>query len=324
MATLKRMISRMDFLAMTFSDSQSPYPFPEALKLRAPDHMSAESRMPIQTYEQATSGIYELLKRSMVLDEVFTIENQSEQTFFESLGALLQDTRDWEANMSRFESRLTPNSITQTPALSVRLYHTFLRMLLKVTMFGPELRWDGCLAYYERVNTLAQELAQRRRGLGKRWLSLELGLVVPLFFIAHRCRHHAVRRRSLALLQQLNCQEGMWENASAVAAVKVIITAEEGREVHEIDETIPPYSPQPSSELDKELLVPWEAWAANNLELPGKETWETTVPIAEENRVKVILTATDFDKRTAHLKLLMGSTDPNMPFSEVRDTVVHY
>ena len=324
MAILERMISRMDLQAMTFSDSLCPYPFPEALKLREPDHMSTESRQPIQTYEQATSGLNELLKRSMILDEVFSIENQDEQTFLESLGALLRDTRDWESNMSRFESRLTPNSVTQTPALSVRLYHTFMRLLLRATMFGPEVRWDALLAYYERINTLAQELAQRRRGLGKRWLSLELGIVVPLFFAAHRCRHHAVRRRALALLQQFNCQEGMWENSSAVAAAKVIIAAEEGCEVREIDETIPPYSPQSATELDKELSVPWEAWAGNNLELPGRSTWGTTVPIAEENRVKMILTVTDFDKRTAQLKLLMSSTDPNTPFGGVRDTVVHY
>lgn len=332
-ATLTNMLARMDMQAMTFSDSQSPYPFADAIKLQESDHTARGPSHPLQSYEQATSSLFLLLRRSMLVDEGFSREDQGEQPYSTKLCRLLQDIRDWESSMSGFESRLCPESTRQTPGLSVRLYHTFLRLVIKATMFGLETRWDSCLAHYVRIVTLAQALAQRRCGNGKPWLSLELGLVVPLFFTAHRCRHAVIRRRAAALLQQLNSQEGMWGSMAAAAAARLIISVEEGREGHGLDEMMeePTLShlhqlneAQNAADLQAVLAVPWEAWAAHDLELRGQEMWETSAPVAEGNRVKEILIVAQFDKRTAHMKLLMGSTDPNMPFGEAKDRILRY
>lgn len=322
-ATLTNLLARMDMQAMTFSDSQCPYPFADALMLQQPDHGARGPNQPLESYDHAASALFILLRRSMLVDEGFSLEDQTQQPYFTKLGRLAQDIRDWESNMSIFESQLPPEYIHQTPALSVRLYHTFLKLVMKATMFGPETRWDPCLAHYVRIVALAQALAQRRCEIGKRWLSLELGLVVPLFFTAHRCRHHVVRRRAVALLQQLNCQEGMWGSTAAAAAAKLIISVEEGLEDQNFDETMPDEA-QTTADLGPVLALPWEAWSLYDLELRGQETWATSAPIAEENRVKEILIVAHFDKRAADLKLLMGSTDPNMPFGEIKDRAVRY
>jgi hypothetical protein len=57
--------------------------------------------------------------------------------------------------------------------------------------------------------------------------SMSSGCVMPLYFIAARCRHSATRHRAAALLKVCNRREGIWASDLAGAIVQSVIEREE-------------------------------------------------------------------------------------------------
>ena len=65
-------------------------------------------------------------------------------------------------------------------------------------------------------------------------VSLESGLVYPLDLTASKCRHPMIRRKALALLEQLHLQEGPWLSDASYVKACAIIADEEGSEQWEV------------------------------------------------------------------------------------------
>ena len=327
--SLTGMLSRLDFQAMTFSDSAAPYPYEKAMELARPDTVTdIKARRTITSYTQAAMTIYPMIKRVMMLDELFNIQPVYDQ-YLQNVGNFIQDLTDWEHSMARFEATLPPAARESTPALSLRLWHTLLRLLAKATWAGPEQRWDACLAYFERMVLIAEILAARLcDGVTSR-LTLEPGLILPLFTTAHRCRQPTLRRRAVALLQRLKSQEGMWRSDAAGMVAQAMINVEEGlwsnRDLRNSTphfETITPTGIHGEVWLKSLVALPWGFWSSYSLQT--LETQQYFMPLVPEERIRDVLIVAKFHIRTLELTFAMESSHPSFTYSGQKSFTLSY
>lgn len=60
-------------------------------------------------------------------------------------------------------------------------------------------------------------------------LTMSSGCVLPLYFVAARCRHSATRHRALRLLKTCKRREGLWDSALAAGIAERLIAIEESK-----------------------------------------------------------------------------------------------
>lgn len=63
---------------------------------------------------------------------------------------------------------------------------------------------------------------------GKPYISLDLGIVGPLFDVASRCRDPTIRRKAIGLLKSSPRQEGIWNASVAARFAERLVEIEEG------------------------------------------------------------------------------------------------
>ncbi|KAI5861543.1 hypothetical protein GGS23DRAFT_611541 [Durotheca rogersii] len=313
---LAEVLTRMDINAMTFSDSQSPYPYADALSLRGVGDGMLRENEDILSYGQATSALFVLLRRLILLDE--------------SLAYGLYLPSEFHAHLHHDD--------TSIARLNIRFWHVFLRLAIRSSFTGNETRWDAQLSYMERMANLGAAIARLLRERAAPSLSLEPGVIASLFFLAHRCRHPVLRRRVLVTLQRIKRQEGNWRSDVAAMVTEQIIRTEDvaaralasasaggGSDggdkapIWPLDEASLVeagflYEPD-DEEVERLLAIPWQAWSGPNFRPPSKLSWKsdgTPIPrIPELARVKIVSVCTLFVERQVRLELLMSSAGPS-------------
>lgn len=314
------MLTRLDLHAMTFSDSSAPYPYQNA-----PSRVWIDEDMQriagLQSYAQAGTALFGVMRRLMMMAQktadAFDGSLAEEQDLME---VTRRDLASWEYKMGQFEKNHT-NPHDQRGAISIRLYHTLMRTFLAGGAFGSELRWDNFLGLYERILTLAETLCASTQNFHvKSPLSLEPGVIVPVFMVAQRCRHPWLRRRAIAFLYKLKRQEGMWFSDGAAAVSKKIMEIE-GQTYFESDLA--------SSDDNASSLasgdIPWEAWANVNVEsLPARTSWAGIEKVPEEKRMRETMVMVCTEERRIELSLIMSSGDDYESYGKVRTESITY
>jgi hypothetical protein len=131
---------------------------------------------------------------------------------------------------SRFEE-LAARDCNASPILirTLRIWHQLVSIDVVANWYGSELRYDGHVAQYERLVATAEEiielLAQKPEGGA---FSFDLGITIPLFSTAERCRDPHIRRRALQAMRNGPRQEGTWGPGAALAVDKWIAFEEHG------------------------------------------------------------------------------------------------
>ncbi|KPM40259.1 hypothetical protein AK830_g6263 [Neonectria ditissima] len=309
------MLTRLDLQAMTFSDSSAPYPFQSAPPMTQVNDCLRQSAT-IESYDQAGTALFALVRRFFLADETMGQLREEEAAKRFMMQDILQDLVDWEFKMGIFERNKWTG---EAAALSVRLYHTLLRLLMAARFGstarwdGPDSRWDKLLGYFERVLSYVEALLQATASPEPRSpLTLEPGLIIPLFLTCQECRHPQLRSRAIRLLRGLNRREGMWFSDGA-AAVATKIMSIEGQTVLEGD--LPPLAPAPE--------IPWEAWSAG-VHPQGLATWDGVARVPEQGRVGETLVMVMLEERRVDLTFMMVSGDEMGTYGEIRFESVTY
>ena len=313
-------LTRLDLQAMTFSDSSAPYSFQDASWLTKVD-LDLRNGEKIESYGQAGTMLFALARRVLMYDEALAFGKLEEGQMGPVADEIMQDVTTWELKMGFFERRNRPES--ESWALSVRMYHTLLRLMLIATFFGPERRWDKSLGYFERIIACAKSLiAATERTETRNLMSLEPGLIIPLFLTTTKCRHSQVRRLAAKLLHQLKKQEGLWPSDGAVAVGERVMAIEEEWLPDEIRHGIELMG-EPSGvfEVDK---IPWEDWSKPDFQIPTRSSWDDVVKIPEDRRVREVLTLANAEKRHVDLTLIMCAGDDAGSFGNFRVESVEY
>ena len=289
-------LERLDLQAMTFSDSQAPYPYQSPVWLQSL-HKRLHGPQPITSYGQAGTLLFALLRR-FILISVNESESDSTGSRFHTLTVELEA---WEAKIQVFESA---HPREELPALTIRIYHAQLRIWLAASFDGAETRFDTdeCLFYFERIVSLGERLSREVDDRSVNPLSLEPAFVIPLFWTAHRCRHPQLRRRAARVLWECQRMEGMWSSDGAAFVVDRIIAVEEGVECS--DGSSSGASSPDTTAIGDLPDVPWDTWASSLPLVPGTVSWKGIEVIPESRRVKDVLVLVDYEIGRADIRML--------------------
>jgi hypothetical protein len=89
-------------------------------------------------------------------------------------------------------------------------------IILETLLEASEMANDRLKPLFERMISLAERLIHNTPGKGALKLSLDTGVISPLFQTALKCRFPRLRRRAISLLKLAPEREGMWHRASIV------------------------------------------------------------------------------------------------------------
>ncbi|KAK0649966.1 hypothetical protein B0T16DRAFT_326704 [Cercophora newfieldiana] len=238
---LAHTLERLDLQSMTFADSRAPYDYANAdvpIVDMAPllaRHLPGQHPASLsEDLEQTALAVFRMFRRFCILGTAigmglmtlpdFELARQEITGELTGLETVLADLE--RAQQERREEQ-------QQKLLSLRLYHVLTQIAVSAGLWGPEVRWDHQLAAFEKIVTLATELARNTKSPMPFFMSLEPGITLPLYLTCTRCRHPVVRRLALTLLRSLNRQEGIWNCAiAAKVAEQVILVEEEGLGIH--------------------------------------------------------------------------------------------
>ncbi|KAK3071025.1 37S ribosomal protein S22 [Teratosphaeriaceae sp. CCFEE 6253] len=117
------------------------------------------------------------------------------------------------AMLDRTVAQRTPQQATA--ATMLELQHLHLTMMIAGVLCSSEMDYDQHTAVFARMLRLAESLIQPARTFTL--LPLEAGVIPPLFMVALKCRHAALRHTAIALLERAPEQECMWRRDDLLA-----------------------------------------------------------------------------------------------------------
>ncbi|KAK3328084.1 hypothetical protein B0T19DRAFT_423655 [Cercophora scortea] len=304
---------RLDLQAMTLSDSTAPYPFsveggglsdcaetvdsPGQWSSNTPStaHSSNPSSVPETPLENLGHAVGVLLD---LLRDILMLAARGGELPSEELATRERVIQDelvaWENDMREYMATTripnTSDETYQTSLLSLKLYHTATCLMVKARpATGPDSRWDECLAHFERIVAISAALLRlTRAGPAHNLLSLEPGIIIPLYLTATSCRHAVVRRRAIALLRTTKRQEGVWTSYGGAAV------AEARMKVEEEGLALPFASPSVGPEFlageteawgDDIVAEDWRYWLGGDEKWRAKSSWEASPRIPERQHV---------------------------------------
>jgi cholestenol delta-isomerase len=313
-------LMKLDLQAMTFSESSSPYPYETTVIAFPVAKFLALPLIQGVSYEELSAEMFGLFRTYMILDDDYFQGTVDYGPWLTKQNSFLRRLVHWENRMACFESTHPPRHSDETTRLCIRLWHVTARILITATPIGGETRFDSLLGHFEygiKIASAVRESMSRRVSS----LSLEPGLVAPLWSIVHRCRHRVLRRAGLAILRNTRRTEAMWSSRMAAPTLQALTDVEE--------EYLSPFeaSDETSTILNSPPMnIPWHVWSKPNLHIPTTLTWEDMPIIPEECRVKDVLGLMGVNQSRIDIRLLM-STDPSISPCKpgpVREVVVEF
>lgn len=92
--------------------------------------------------------------------------------------------------------------------------------------------WDNYYVEFDTIMTHATAVAKRpkhtrSKGTPKPAFSLDTGIILPLYFVATKCRHPTIRRKAIALLKSTPRQEGVLNSMLTGRVAERLVEIEE-------------------------------------------------------------------------------------------------
>jgi cholestenol Delta-isomerase len=305
---------RMDLQGIVFSEATAPYSFFEN---DLPERGAILPGAAVGSLNQATTRLLDIFSRIVILTGR-EFDNKGKAVFRNRTAWLRirdEEITAWENATKSFLERMTSaeEAKLQTGLLSLKLHHSMVRLLVKAEESGPETRWDRCLPHFERVIRLSSTLLRLTQPLSPSVVSVDTGLVMPLFMVSARCRHPGLRRTAITLLRAANRHEGRWISmGGAVVATKIGELEEEGLGIDApMLRSISPAEAREWAEyFDQEEPRHWlsgdEIWASQS-------SWQDVPIVPEHQRIADTFAIADADKRTIRLRMIYSDTHGNEP-----------
>lgn len=135
--------------------------------------------------------------------------------------------QDFSATMLRQWSQAFDNFFRRNPkqfdsASQESIHIVKIHRILTGILFGMEFVateidetvWDNYYVEFETMVSHAAAVAKgtispRYKGILQSAFSLDTGIILPLYFVATKCRHPTIRRKAIEILQSTSRQEGV-------------------------------------------------------------------------------------------------------------------
>ncbi|KAH7122616.1 hypothetical protein B0J11DRAFT_464583 [Dendryphion nanum] len=311
-------LMRLDLQAMTFSDSNAPYPYEDSSSVFAVDQFLATPDTQELSLEDLSSEFFGLSRTMFILDGGDLSESNLQGPWLTKLEGFLRRLSRWEKKMSKYEDTHQENPSERTTRLSLRMYHAILRALISAQSFGSEMRWDSLLGHFEYIIRIIATLEAEEDTSHTFSLTLEPGMVIPLWMVIHRCRHYGLRHAGLQILRASKRIESMWKSGPTATTLATLVAVEE-ESLQSINADI--YVPAP---LDPSSLLPWSAWSNPTFQPRATLDWYGVPLIPEMARVKDLLGATRFSEGCVDLRLLMNPVNEGDTYGPVREITAYF
>lgn len=146
--------------------------------------------------------------------------------------ASLQATlTQWRISFEDWFTKRTQNSKEDHLAANLlRLHHGTTEIWLATCLQPNETAFDDYTDQFKKLVNLASSLInapQAIPGEPDSHFSFEMGTIPPLYFMAVKCRHPAVRRRAIGLLLASPRREGLWDAYRAGRVAERVMLREE-------------------------------------------------------------------------------------------------
>ncbi|KAF2669649.1 hypothetical protein BT63DRAFT_425330 [Microthyrium microscopicum] len=133
----------------------------------------------------------------------------------------------WKAPFDACAADLDPtDTASQALADLLRVKHLAASHLFDTSTVGPETKWDRHTNDFYDIVAAASRIATTTP-VGRKTISLDAGIVLPLFNTAWKCRISSLRREALAILASRPRQEGVWDGELSARVGKRIMEVEE-------------------------------------------------------------------------------------------------
>jgi hypothetical protein len=151
------------------------------------------------------------------------------------------------------ESRGPSFSPTESIAISVLRLHLLNSYVSFHVEFLPsthQLPWDQFMPQMEEMVALGEKIISFTSANGDQTsFCLDMGIIIPLYTVASKCRDYAIRRKAIALLRSTSRQEGLWNSWLVAKATERIVEIEESI-LEGTDDGLDPASVHPILQLD--------------------------------------------------------------------------
>lgn len=171
-----------------------------------------EARIYIDILTNAIERFLTLEPETKAAPSSSTIERREE---------LLHQLEQWSSAI------LTPEvsehkAVEKQKVMLLRLLHRYLHLKLEICFeaVNTQLAYDSQVPIFE---LLLQSADACQAALPLASISLDVGIIQPLYFTAIKCRNHRLRRRALSMLWSNPHREGMWDaTITALTAARII------------------------------------------------------------------------------------------------------
>ena len=190
----------------------------------------------------ARDALIEIWNKAMRLGETLAGKyfGASESDF--SISAMEQAdlvvmVKRWAHCFNALLSRPDAPSLGQRGVALLKLQHrialVFISTALSPQYFTsppPDTVWDIHTPDFDSVVTLAESICSTTTSSGAECepsFTFEMGIIIPLYIAALKCRQPSIRQRALAILAKSPRREGFWDSRMAVSMAERIIEAED-------------------------------------------------------------------------------------------------
>lgn len=225
---IQQLFGRLDISAITFSEQSSRYAyslsdfFSSSPKLVPDDFTTVdEARAPLVDHVRWTlllGGELHKAERAGNLDHLVALDEQRR--------TLVTHLQQW---IEHFEIIVAKEPYaSRSLILTLRLWYACAQLQLGTIYEDTEMRFDAFHDVFARIVEYAEAILSLLSKQEERYnFSFDLGISIPLFMVAQRCRDPSVRRRAIALMRTESRQEGAWESVGAADVVERWMLAEE-------------------------------------------------------------------------------------------------
>jgi hypothetical protein len=297
------LFSRFDFQAMTFSDAAAPYRY----LLSELDGLDLH-QLPTKFTSLSEAGYY-------LFDTIRYIFRIGEFVYQPGYGnpahthpQAKENLDSWATTFEEFLYGLSGHEKTrQRNAISLlKIYQITAGYVITAGFTGYETEYDKYMSKFEELLSLIESLnvggysslkenassssseastpepppRGPTRDRRQKFFSLECGMTIPLFYMAIKCRDPVLRRKAIAILGARDRREGLWDSIGASLVAERVAQVEE--------EAARASMAAKSDSADKRSA--------------GKVL--KAEDIAEEQRVVIVKTMVNLEKRGVKLQLL--------------------
>ncbi|KAH8821435.1 hypothetical protein F5884DRAFT_867453 [Xylogone sp. PMI_703] len=144
---------------------------------------------------------------------------------------LVESFDNWNVRFEKYLNRPTSKFSRQEQTIINVLItnHRIYKIEAATCTKSAATIYDSFDAEFDEVVTLSAVIINERKNVNTRVqkLSLDIGVILPLYFTAVNCREPWIRQRAMSLLRTIDFQEGVWNAVTMVSVASVVIAKEQ-------------------------------------------------------------------------------------------------